>query len=166
MGKALGTHKVLPKLASTRIFAPSPPPQKKLRLPRASAFTQTELGEISLSKTEIISRMEQKKHSPSPKLGFYTNKKKTLNNMSLRSLLQVGGEGFEPTKPKQQIYSLSHLTTLETSRMRCKGRHCFRKSQEVDAFFLQESPPKGRKNLLHNTSQDNIFRVYSSGLYG
>ena len=27
----------------------------------------------------------------------------------------VGGEGFEPTKPKQQIYSLSHLTTLETS---------------------------------------------------
>ncbi len=30
----------------------------------------------------------------------------------------VGGEGFEPTKPKQQIYSLSHLTTLETSRLR------------------------------------------------
>ena len=28
---------------------------------------------------------------------------------------KVGGEGFEPTKPKQQIYSLSHLTTLETS---------------------------------------------------
>ena len=28
----------------------------------------------------------------------------------------VGGEGFEPTKPKQQIYSLSHLTTLETSQ--------------------------------------------------
>ncbi len=27
----------------------------------------------------------------------------------------MGGEGFEPTKPKQQIYSLSHLTTLETS---------------------------------------------------
>ena len=27
----------------------------------------------------------------------------------------VGGEGFEPTKPKQQIYSLSHLTALETS---------------------------------------------------
>lgn len=29
---------------------------------------------------------------------------------------KVGGEGFEPTKPKQQIYSLSHLTTLETSQ--------------------------------------------------
>ena len=86
--------------------------------------------------------------------------------MSLRSLLQVGGEGFEPTKPKQQIYSLSHLTALETSRMRYKSRHCFRKSQEVDVFFCKSRVPEGRKNLLHNTSQDNIFRVYSSGLYG
>ena len=33
-------------------------------------------------------------------------------------LLKVGGEGFEPTKPKQQIYSLPHLTALETSRLR------------------------------------------------
>ncbi len=34
------------------------------------------------------------------------------------SLIEVGGEGFEPTKPKQQIYSLPHLTALETSRLR------------------------------------------------
>lgn len=29
----------------------------------------------------------------------------------------VGEDGFEPSKPKQQIYSLSHLTTLELSHI-------------------------------------------------
>ena len=30
----------------------------------------------------------------------------------------VGEGGFEPPKPKQQIYSLPHLTALELSRIK------------------------------------------------
>ncbi len=36
----------------------------------------------------------------------------------------VGGEGFEPSKPKQRIYSPSHLTALESPQLRapCRDR--------------------------------------------
>ena len=37
----------------------------------------------------------------------------------------VGGEGFEPSKPKQRIYSPSHLTAL------------------VSPLFLMFEPPAG-----------------------
>ncbi len=44
-----------------------------------------------------------------------------VHSTTLPSLqyLPVGGIGFEPMKPKQQIYSLPHLTALESSQHVC-----------------------------------------------
>src|SRR5690606_3644738 len=41
------------------------------------------------------------------------SRKKLLSFIDQRSLFLVEGEGFEPSKPKQRIYSPSHLTALE-----------------------------------------------------
>ena len=43
------------------------------------------------------------------------NRDKKKDTTPRKDYVLVGGEGFEPTKPKQQIYSLPHLTALETS---------------------------------------------------
>ena len=40
----------------------------------------------------------------------------SFDNRAFYAIL-VGEGGFEPPKPKQQIYSLPHLTALELSRI-------------------------------------------------
>ncbi len=45
----------------------------------------------------------------------------------------VGEGGFEPPKPKQQIYSLPHLTALELSHIRFSLR-LEKKLELVDGF--------------------------------
>ena len=43
------------------------------------------------------------------------NTKQKSRHFRVRIIILVGEGGFEPPKPKQQIYSLPHLTALELS---------------------------------------------------
>ena len=54
------------------------------------------------------------------------NTKQKSRHLRVRIFALVGEGGFEPPKPKQQIYSLPHLTALELPQnMSLQNAGCF-----------------------------------------
>lgn len=70
------------------------------------------------------SHLRSKYHSTESRISLRSNITRRKANITEKAIAKsncffmVGEGGFEPPKPKQQIYSLPHLTALELSHIR------------------------------------------------
>lgn len=132
------------------------------------------------------SHLRSKYHSTESRISLRSNITRRKANITEKAIAKsncffmVGEGGFEPPKPKQQIYSLPHLTALELSHILfslrleknwswwtdSNPRPADYKSAALPTELCQRTSDENNYNVLHIVCQAFFARYFRGSSFG